>query len=386
MDIIEVCSSPENDDFVSVVGELAKMQFESSVQVLASRYCEQKNPTVPFLQKLLAQLNDAEASTAFWCPEVGVLLTYCNSRYVNLPHELVNAQVILASIACGLIDNADIKGSVEISGQPLYFAGEVFYLGEQDSIEIKLGKATLIQQNSAIRFNFYQGMWRKDSANLFSPTPELRLVGNQFSQTWGQTIGGAAVLDEHLLTLLEQALAILKEHSPRYYLWCLTLVREITLIQRPKNRSLISGSTLCRFGGIDICMPASKLEVAEMLVHESSHQMYNLLYTFGGLVQKNAPKVYSPLKENYRPLHNTLSGFHAFSNVLLAYQEIWEKSPELFDHERLNRVRYYLEGILENLPQQPAFTSVGASIFNPLRKRISQSYLLNLACSQLERG
>ncbi len=38
MDIIELCASPSNDEFKSVVGELAKMQFETSLRVLQKRY------------------------------------------------------------------------------------------------------------------------------------------------------------------------------------------------------------------------------------------------------------------------------------------------------------------------------------------------------------
>jgi len=113
------------------------------------------------------------------------------------------------------------------------------------------------------------------------------------------------------------------------------------------------------------------LSVAEMLIHEASHQYFELLNKLGPTVDPNHTKLYySPVKQCERPLNKILLAYHAFANVMLFYRGVAECG--LAD-SRLAKFQNALNDELRQLEQpllkSDAILPIGGALVDPLIQR-----------------
>lgn len=127
-----------------------------------------------------------------------------------------------------------------------------------------------------------------------------------------------AASSEHI-EALTAALQLLYEAAPRYFQWVGWVMRRVALTHA--SPGAMNSSTIDGHSGLCL-MSASlqPLDLAEMLVHESSHQYYHIATSVGQLADPHhVQQYYSPFPRQMRALSRLLLAYHAFANVALFY-------------------------------------------------------------------
>jgi HEXXH motif-containing protein len=114
------------------------------------------------------------------------------------------------------------------------------------------------------------------------------------------------------------------------------------------------------------------MDIAEILVHESSHQYFYLLERLGPVDDgADARRYWSPATGSERPLRRILIAYHAFSNVWLFYQAC-RASNVGSDYLATNepKIRRMITELDAPLRDNPALTALGRALHEPLAERI----------------
>jgi HEXXH motif-containing protein len=169
---------------------------------------------------------------------------------------------------------------------------------------------------------------------------------------------------------LTQALDLLKEHLPQYFDWVVRIIRRVAVVHFERN-VLYSGSHEHQYGTIHISDNSRVLSLAEMLIHEASHQYFELLNKLGPTVDPGHTELYySPVKKCDRPLHKILFAYHAFANVMLFYRGVAEcgladSCSAKFQNVLNDELRQLEQPLLEN----DAILPIGRALVEPLIER-----------------
>src|SRR5947199_246194 len=159
--------------------------------------------------------------------------------------------------------------------------------------------------------------------------------------------------------------------SPAYLRWIGRGLREIVPVAAPDG-AMISGSHTQRWGEIYMTDKLAPLKLAEMLVHECSHQHYFFGCFLSRVEDGSDPTLYySPLKKVGRPLDKILLGYHAFANVILFFRECREQGVETGVEE--GTILPELAQLEAPLRQTHGLTELGRAIWEPLAERIAES-------------
>ena len=115
------------------------------------------------------------------------------------------------------------------------------------------------------------------------------------------------------------------------------------------------------------------MALAEMLVHEATHQYMYILCRLGDIDDGSDPKLYySPVRRMERPLWAIVLAYHAFANVLLLYRLCRQSGIEddgyCSRHEAL--LVPQLRELERVLTQTNALTEIGRGLVEPLSERI----------------
>jgi HEXXH motif-containing protein len=136
---------------------------------------------------------------------------------------------------------------------------------------------------------------------------------------------------------------------------------------------LNSGSERFSPGVIYISNQHHRCPLAEMLVHEATHQYAYILTRLGPLDDGTDQTLYySPIRNAGRPIRFIVLAYHAFANVLLFYR--MARAHGLPDEEVLINGDAPLESHLETLEQAlqrtSALTCFGRALWEPLYEQI----------------
>lgn len=170
------------------------------------------------------------------------------------------------------------------------------------------------------------------------------------------------------------ALEIIGRGAPEYFGWVERVLRGILICRCQESRTR-SSSWMHAPGVVLVSWSANPIEIAEMLVHECSHQYFYLLSRLGPVVDgSDTQHYYSPAVQRSRPLGKVLVGYHAFANILLFYRKLlrngFAEDPYCKSMEaRLSAEVEILEGPLRD---NPALTAFGRDICEPLIERLSE--------------
>jgi HEXXH motif-containing protein len=173
-----------------------------------------------------------------------------------------------------------------------------------------------------------------------------------------------------LIEILTQALDLLEEHLSHYFHWVVRIIRRVAVLHFERN-VLYSGTHEHQYRTIHISDNSRVLSVAEMLIHEASHQYFELLNKLGPTVDPAHTELYySPVKQCERPLHKILFAYHAFANVMLFYRGVAERdltdsSSAKFQNVLKDELRQLEQPLLENKSILP----IGRALVGPLIER-----------------
>jgi hypothetical protein len=164
-----------------------------------------------------------------------------------------------------------------------------------------------------------------------------------------------------------QAIQLLRGLAPEYYTWVTRVVRRLVIVEAPPS-TLRSGNLEGHYGTFYISSCSDPVSVAEMLVHESSHQYYHILTTMEDVTDKSDPATYySPFVRRLRTLDRILVAYHAFANVYLFYQ----KCSASKEHDRRDRRDFEelvndVRAVEKIVIESDKLTPVGRAIAEPL--------------------
>ena len=173
-----------------------------------------------------------------------------------------------------------------------------------------------------------------------------------------------------LIETLTPALDLLEEHLPHYFDWVVRVIRRVAVLHFERN-VLHSGNHEHQYGTIHISDNSRVLSLAEMLIHEASHQYLELLNKLGPTVDPGHTELYySPAKQCDRPLHKILLAYHAFANVMLFYRGVAEcgladSSFAKFQNVLNDELRQLEQPLLDN----DAILPIGRALVEPLIER-----------------
>ena len=169
------------------------------------------------------------------------------------------------------------------------------------------------------------------------------------------------------------AISLIAKGARVYLGWVRRVIRYIVPVHA--GRTLIkSGSSESRPGMIQVSFPARREALAEMLVHEASHQYFRLATHFQDVDDGTDDQLYySPVKGTGRPIRFILMAYHAFANVLLYYRAcraVGAGFQDYFDENEESLVPE-LRQLESALRETRALTPAGHALWRPLSKRIN---------------
>lgn len=171
------------------------------------------------------------------------------------------------------------------------------------------------------------------------------------------------------------ALEILDRHAPEYLGWIEQVLRGVLVCRCQESRTR-SSSWMHGPGIILASWSVNPIEIAEMLVHESSHQYFYLVSRLGPVVDGNDSQFYySPAVQRSRKLGKIVIGYHAFANVLLFYRTLLRNglTGNQYCAAMEARLSADTEVLEKPLRDNPALTAIGLDLCEPLREQLREA-------------
>lgn len=365
-----------NDDLIALLAAYQLQQAGQKIQKLQLQLGVQEDD---WISAVLQKLEQTDPTPVFWRPEVGCLLKAFGAAVVdaNFVADL-KTQWILTAYLTGLIDEFSL--SVVVHSEIL-LQGQVFGAG---TYQIDAGKQHLYlyqsgQQLLRVERVFSQAVLQytqsAQEAVLLTDSPRHTTIGRLNADYWAYWAAPvnqqANGVQPEFSAQIAAALQLADRYVPQYGRWVREILYQVVPVQRPAPDTLASASVRYRFGVVEIAYPASPYETLEMLIHECSHQYFNLAFCMESLVTSDAPAVYSPLKNKERPLFLLLTGYHAFANVMLMYSALKAQGLTAEIAERDHKVIYYLKELSLGLEHnRHHLTELGLSLYQPLREAL----------------
>jgi hypothetical protein len=169
-----------------------------------------------------------------------------------------------------------------------------------------------------------------------------------------------------------EAIEVLRTHANPYLIWVDRVMRYVLPVHSPAG-FLRSASEWGLPGVVQMSFPATAVSLAEMLVHESSHQYFHMVQRYERTHDANDTRLYySPLKGTGRPAEMILLGFHAFANVVLFYRACLDNGFSDEDNCRAQERRHLsdLKTLAEQLRTMDSLTASGRRLWEPLAARL----------------
>ncbi len=170
---------------------------------------------------------------------------------------------------------------------------------------------------------------------------------------------------------LHRALDLLARHAPIFLPWITRVLRRIIPVQSIPEK-ICSGSYQDHPGTIYMSLDCPPAAIAEILIHEASHQYYYLLSRYGAVDNGAAQTFFSPVKGANRPISMILLAYHAFANVLLFYRLCRQTRIRDAGYCRENEIRLLpqLQVLEDALVASKALTPLGNALWRPLAARL----------------
>jgi HEXXH motif-containing protein len=173
------------------------------------------------------------------------------------------------------------------------------------------------------------------------------------------------------ISALYGALNLLARYAPIFLPWIGRVLRKIIPVRSVPGK-ICSGSYEDHPGTVYVSLDWPSVAIAEILVHEATHQYYFLLKHYGAVDDGSGQTFFSPIKGTKRPISMILLAYHAFANVLLFYRLCSQKRIRDAGYCRRNEIRlvHQLKVLEDALVRSKALTPLGEALWRPLAARI----------------
>ena len=179
------------------------------------------------------------------------------------------------------------------------------------------------------------------------------------------------------LDTARDAVNLIHAAAPAYLPWVTTVVRQVVPLQAQPG-TYNSGGERYSPGVICVSNQCIKWALAEMLVHEATHQYMHIIMRLGALDDGSDTTLYfSPFRNKARPIFFIVAAYHAFANVLLFYRTAREAGfrPESSSDadpfaNREQTLTEQLAIIEPTLVQCRSITDLGDTLWRPLRELV----------------
>jgi HEXXH motif-containing protein len=381
MEIFNYLSTPFEGDFAALAAELAATQYRAFC-VRALRIGETIGQGKdPLVADIVHRIDQRDATTAYWTPEVGTIFTGLRKEASTAEDwQWLRTQIALSAHVTGL--TSEIALEVQTSA-PLLICGRTI---PASRMSIQGGPERLaihVEGEAAPRMFSVHGrrngapVWADDAGEpLFielDGEPAIRFASADWHAIWAEEPCQPAPVDRAVRDQFQECLGLLERSMPEYRDWIVCLLKEITPIRRPGEHMIASNSSALRLGGVDVAVPASPTETAEMLIHECSHQYFHMASWVGSTVTPDAKPHYSPLKRRERPLDRLLLGYHAFGNALIAFDRFRAIGLGNEIADRDGTVSAYMDQLRVPLQTEEGLSELGLALYRPLRARLAQA-------------
>ncbi len=184
--------------------------------------------------------------------------------------------------------------------------------------------------------------------------------------------GEEAIADtapESIVPQLETMLRRVASESPLYFDWIRRVVRRI--LPLPDDPRVMTSSTdPWRPGVMYSANRPDPAALAEMLIHEGSHQYMYVITRLGPLEDGSDPNLYySPVSRKMRPLHVIVLAYHAIANITLFCRSCPPDSV-LRPGETEKTFIEALAAFEKILLRSQAVTAAGRALWQPLYERL----------------
>jgi HEXXH motif-containing protein len=179
-------------------------------------------------------------------------------------------------------------------------------------------------------------------------------------------------LDDGVTSTFRAAVAVLRDVAPDYLEWARRILTAVAVVSGEAHR-VLSGSNKDVPGLVYISRPAHPTEIAEMLVHEASHQYFYLVTRAADVDDGTDQTIYwSGAARAERSIDRILLAYHAFANVLLFYERCAARGldePVVRKNQRhIGRIVGDLDSCLR---KTSALTALGHGLYRPLAARLA---------------
>jgi HEXXH motif-containing protein len=202
------------------------------------------------------------------------------------------------------------------SPAPLAFGWRVTPSGRDVAVDAGEGHTRICVDNAPAPF-------AADVSQVRFGRAGVRIVGSGFQRVYPfKSLADISDLDAgDVASMLRETASLLEQYAPRYLDWVATALAAVVPLGRPGDDLFQSFSLRGVNAVVFASFPAPPLKLAELLVHETSHQYYHFAQyrtTFSN--GKDEKLYYSPYVQKGRPIERILIGYHAFANVVLFYR------------------------------------------------------------------
>ncbi len=208
--------------------------------------------------------------------------------------------------------------------------------------------------------------------------PSSYQPGNDLTIDWPrQLIGDDGIrLAGGVANQMSQVMQLFEKIGPNYVSWCKPVFRGIAACASYHPDRRISASFSMHAGIISAAFPLTTAFLAEILVHELSHQYFLMLCASIPLIRKQNDETlfYSSLKKKSRPLKMIFFAFHATTNMALFWHDMLSVSNS--DHnlasKELAKLLRHSESLGETISASGALTDAGETMFDCLRTSLRE--------------
>jgi hypothetical protein len=365
---------PLDRDFLeTVAGEYARGFAQRFVRRCRRNFAARGRRLFQFVE---AALENPLTFETIWDPSFG------QARRAVLERKAVGSVGRAVALGLRLVERGH-PGEWEFQlGVPLRFHFDRWLLPSCDWINVKTTPAEItirVAHRGRIRVLRFSRTRNKLENNSVDRLPIVNSDGQRYILVQGAAAkafppleGILSMPDADVVTCaLHKALRLLARHAPIFLPWIGRVIRRIIPVLSPLQMTC-SGSYEDYPGTIYMSLNCAPVAIAEILVHEATHQYYYILARYGAIDDGSGQTFFSPIKGTKRPLAMILLAYHAFANVLLFYRLCRQKHIRDSGYCRTNEAQLVpkLHVLEDTLARTNALTPLGEALWRPLAARL----------------
>lgn len=372
--LLEGFSSPHEQLDDALVEGLAEEINSAVIQLFSDRFGNGLAESGADIVSTISEVLDRPTFDDIWTPAIGQCLSALrNDSEAEAERAAMALLLHLAS------HGASGRWRIDLAS-PGVFLWDAFPLPPADAFTVESdGKTTasVLCGDRRARFSRNEGgRWQSNDVAAFPDiqTDSGRVIllsqsGGRTPDCFGFELPLVLEISSQKSDALSEGLDLLRRSAPNYYHWVCRILRYLGVVKSPED-IMRSGSLDWFWGAVTVSNNQNPLSICEMLIHECSHQYFNLVSRLGE--PSNNPNLYySPFPRAQRPIKKILLGYHAFGNVFLFYRECLSDTALAAECERRMRaVQNDLSIVQDLVSDSQNWTPIGQALIRPLVRRI----------------